>query len=80
MELDADIGKVMDAIRAEAPNTIVIVTADNGAWQDAFPIPGPDSRRDRAPIYQTTVISSDDVAATAALKGSHEQGAPACSS
>ena len=33
-----------------------------------------------APQYQTTVISSDDVAATAALKGSHEQGAPACSS
>ncbi|HKC01120.1 MAG TPA: NAD(P)-binding domain-containing protein [Terriglobales bacterium] len=36
----------------------------------------PNSRRDR-PQYQTTVISSDDVAATAALKGSHEQGAPA---
>jgi hypothetical protein len=33
-----------------------------------------------APQYQTTVISSDDVAATVALKGSHEQGAPACSS
>jgi hypothetical protein len=33
-----------------------------------------------APQYQTTVISSDDVAAIAALKGSHEQGAPACSS
>ena len=27
----------MDAIRAEAPNTIVIITADNGAWQDAWP-------------------------------------------
>ena len=40
MELDADIGKVMDAIRAEAPNTIVIVTADNGAWQDAYPDAG----------------------------------------
>src|SRR6201993_3451772 len=40
MEMDADIGKVMDAIRAEAPNTIVIVTADNGAWQDAYPDAG----------------------------------------
>ena len=40
MELDADIGRVMDAIRAEAPNTIVIVTADNGAWQDAYPDAG----------------------------------------
>ena len=35
MELDANIGRIMDTIRAEAPNTIVIVTADNGAWQDA---------------------------------------------
>ena len=40
MELDADIGRIMDAIRAEAPNTIVIVTADNGAWQDAYPDAG----------------------------------------
>ena len=30
----------MDAIRAEAPNTIVIVTADNGAWKDAYPDAG----------------------------------------
>jgi len=30
----------MDAIRAEAPNTIVILTADNGAWQDAYPDAG----------------------------------------
>ena len=30
----------MDAIRAEAPNTIVIFTADNGAWQDAYPDAG----------------------------------------
>ncbi len=37
MELDSNIGKVMDAIRAEAPNTIVVITADNGAWQDAWP-------------------------------------------
>ncbi len=35
MELDADIGAVMDEIRKDAPNTIVIVTADNGAWLDA---------------------------------------------
>jgi len=40
MELDSDIGRIMDAIRAEAPNTIVIVTADNGAWLDAYPDAG----------------------------------------
>lgn len=40
MELDYNIGKVMDAIRKEAPNTIVILTADNGAWQDAYPDAG----------------------------------------
>jgi arylsulfatase A-like enzyme len=40
MELDADIGRVMETIRAEAPNTIVIVTADNGAWLDAYPDAG----------------------------------------
>jgi arylsulfatase A-like enzyme len=40
MELDADIGKVLDAIRAEAPNTIVILSADNGAWLDAYPDAG----------------------------------------
>ena len=40
MELDADIGVVMDEIRKDAPNTIVIVTADNGAWLDAFPDAG----------------------------------------
>ncbi len=40
MEMDADIGRVMDAIRAEAPNTIVILTADNGAWLDAYPDAG----------------------------------------
>ncbi|MFA5960047.1 MAG: arylsulfatase [Tatlockia sp.] len=40
MEMDADIGKVVDAIRTEAPNTIVILTADNGAWLDAYPDAG----------------------------------------
>ena len=30
----------MDVIRAEAPDTIVITTADNGAWQDAYPDAG----------------------------------------
>ena len=40
IELDSNIGKVMDAIRAEAPDTIVIITADNGAWQDAWPDAG----------------------------------------
>jgi arylsulfatase len=40
LELDSDIGRVMDTIRAEAPDTIVIITADNGAWQDAYPDAG----------------------------------------
>ncbi|WP_336800591.1 arylsulfatase [Kaistia sp. MMO-174] len=40
MELDTDIGRIMDTIRAEAPNTIVILTADNGAWLDAYPDAG----------------------------------------
>ena len=40
MEMDADIGQIMDEIRADAPNTIVILTADNGAWLDAYPDAG----------------------------------------
>ena len=40
LELDDNIGRIMDIIRAEAPNTIVILTADNGAWQDAWPDAG----------------------------------------
>ena len=40
LELDSNIGRIMDAIRAEAPDTIVIITADNGAWQDAWPDAG----------------------------------------
>jgi hypothetical protein len=40
MELDSNIGRIMDEIRADAPNTIVIITADNGAWQDAWPDAG----------------------------------------
>jgi arylsulfatase A-like enzyme len=40
LELDDNIGRIMDAIRAEAPDTIVIITADNGAWQDAYPDAG----------------------------------------
>ena len=40
MELDADIGRIMDTIRTAAPNTIVILTADNGAWLDAYPDAG----------------------------------------
>jgi arylsulfatase len=40
MELDDNIGRIMDIIRAEAPDTIVIITADNGAWQDAYPDAG----------------------------------------
>jgi arylsulfatase A-like enzyme len=40
MELDDNIGRIMDEIRSDAPNTIVIITADNGAWQDAWPDAG----------------------------------------
>lgn len=40
MEMDANIGRIMDTLRAEAPNTIVILTADNGAWLDAYPDAG----------------------------------------
>jgi arylsulfatase len=40
MEMDADIGHIMDEIRADAPNTIVVLTADNGAWLDAWPDAG----------------------------------------
>lgn len=40
LELDSNIGQVMDAIRTHAPDTIVILTADNGAWQDAWPDAG----------------------------------------
>lgn len=40
LELDDNIGRIMETIRAEAPNTIVIITADNGAWQDAWPDAG----------------------------------------
>ena len=40
MELDYNVGRIMDAIRAEAPDTIVILTADNGAWLDAYPDAG----------------------------------------
>jgi arylsulfatase len=40
LELDDNIGRIMDTIRAEAPDTIVITTADNGAWQDAYPDAG----------------------------------------
>jgi arylsulfatase A-like enzyme len=40
MELDTDIGRIMDTIRELAPDTIVILTADNGAWLDAYPDAG----------------------------------------
>jgi len=40
LELDDNVGRIVDTIRAEAPNTIVIFTADNGAWQDAYPDAG----------------------------------------
>jgi arylsulfatase A-like enzyme len=40
LELDSNIGRIMDTIRSQAPNTIVVITADNGAWQDAYPDAG----------------------------------------
>ena len=50
MEFDPDIGRIMAAIRAKAPNTIVVVTADNGAWRMLIRMPAPlrsAARRDR---------------------------------
>src|SRR6201987_1273782 len=40
LELDYNVGRIMDVIRAEASDIIVIFKADNGAWQDAWPDPG----------------------------------------
>src|SRR4029079_10903677 len=40
IELDYNIVRHMDAILTEYPNTIVILTADNGAWLDAYPDAG----------------------------------------
>jgi arylsulfatase A-like enzyme len=40
LELDWNVSRIMEVIRAEAPDTIVIITADNGAWQDAWPDAG----------------------------------------
>jgi arylsulfatase len=42
MELDANVGKVMDAIRSAAieKNTIVVFSSDNGPWVDAWPDAG----------------------------------------
>ncbi len=47
--MDFDIGRIMDETRADAPNAIVILTADNGVWQDAYPDAGTTPfRRDNA--------------------------------
>jgi arylsulfatase A-like enzyme len=40
LELDDNIGRIMEVVRQVSPNTIVILTADNGAWQDAYPDAG----------------------------------------
>src|SRR5262249_46966831 len=40
LELDYHVGQILNEIRTDAPNTIVIFTADNGAWQDAWPDAG----------------------------------------
>lgn len=39
VELDARIGRIMDAIRGAgvAENTLVVYTVDNGTWQDVYP-------------------------------------------
>ena len=65
MELDADIGEVVDEIRKDAPNTIVIVTADNGAWLDAFPGRRHDAvpRRERLAVRRRLARSRDHVVA-----------------
>ena len=68
LELDDNIGRIMDVIRAEAPNTIVITTADNGAWQDAYPDAGthPVPRRERFGVRGRLARSGHHVVA-----GSH---------
>ena len=59
MEMDADIGKVLDEIRADAPNTIVILTADNGAWLDAYPDAGTTPfRGEKGSAYRRRLASS----------------------
>jgi arylsulfatase len=65
MEMDFDIGRIMDAIRAEAPNTIVILTADNGAWLDAYPDAGtnPVPRREGIAVRRRLARSGDHVVA-----------------
>lgn len=42
VELDANIGKIMDKLRKLGldKNTLVIYTTDNGAWQDVYPDAG----------------------------------------
>ncbi|UZE96318.1 sulfatase-like hydrolase/transferase [Alkalimarinus alittae] len=42
VELDANIGKIMDKLRAldMDKNTLVVYTTDNGAWQDVYPDAG----------------------------------------
>jgi arylsulfatase A-like enzyme len=40
LELDSNIGRIMEVVRAEAPNSIVVFSSDNGAWQDAWPDAG----------------------------------------
>jgi arylsulfatase len=39
VELDARVGRIMDAIRelGVAENTLVVYTVDNGTWQDVYP-------------------------------------------
>ncbi len=42
VELDANVGKIMDKLRALGldKNTLVFYTTDNGAWQDVYPDAG----------------------------------------
>ena len=36
LELDNNIEHIINKVRADAPNAVTIVTADNSAWQDAY--------------------------------------------
>ena len=52
LELDSNIGKVIDAIQAESPDTIVIITADNARGRmpgrtPLCPLPREKARRSR---------------------------------
>ena len=64
LELDDNIGRILDTIREVAPNTIVITTADNGAWRDAYRMPVPiPSRGDKGTRSRLDGASGNHVVA-----------------